>query len=177
MHVDNVAPQLPPFHVDIQSDNEEFVQRHRVLVPSPSASASIAMTPIMPSELSLDVAIQNCMRGWPDYRTLYGHTDDPAFLKDAAFDGMPYSDVMHDIFTPGGTDPVLQALRAAGATEVPLDDFRMCNSHLDMELPLSGSGYQAWRLRQRRVCVARVRDWQVALRVGNPPGGALANSL
>ena len=34
-----------------------------------------------------------------------------------------------------------------------------------------------WRPRQRRVCVARVHDWQVALRVGNPPSGALANNL
>ena len=83
----NVAPQLPPLHVNIQSDNEDFAQRHRVLVPSPSASASLAMTPKMPSNLSLDVAIQNCLRGWPEYKILYGYGNDPAFLNNVAFDG------------------------------------------------------------------------------------------
>ena len=81
------------------------------------------------------------------------------------------------MFTRDGTDPVLRALRAAEATEVPLDDFRMCNSRLDMELPLSGSSYRVRKLRPRRVCVARTHGWQVALRVGNPPSGALTNSL
>ena len=32
LHVDNVAPQLPSLQLDFQSDNEEFAQRHRVLV-------------------------------------------------------------------------------------------------------------------------------------------------
>ena len=81
------------------------------------------------------------------------------------------------MFTRDGTDPVLRALRAAEAAEVPLDDFRMCNSRLGVELPVSGSSYRARKLRPRRVCVARTHGWQVALRVGNPPSGALTNSL
>ena len=110
LHVDNVAPQLPPLHVDIQSDNEEFAHRHRVPVLSPSASASLALTPKMPSNLSWGAAIQNCMRGWPDYRTLYGHDNDPTCLNDVAFDGVPYSKCnADDIFTRDGADPVLKA--------------------------------------------------------------------
>ena len=128
MHVDNVAPQLPPLHVDIQSDNEEFAQRHRVLVLSPSASASLAMTPRTPPELSLDVAIQHCSQGWLAYEVPYGCDKDPTFINDIAFEGIPRSDVMRDILSEESADPVLQALRVAVATEVPLNDFRMCNS-------------------------------------------------
>ena len=42
---------------------------------------------------------------------------------------------------------------------------------------MKGKSHRAWRLRDRRVCVARVREWQVALRVGDPPSGAPANYL
>ena len=84
--------------------------------------------------------------------------------------------VTQDVFTRDGSDPVLRALRAVEAKEVPLDDFRMCNSQLEMELPLQGSGYRAWGIKRRRACV-RTHEWQVALRVGGPPSGVLTNNL
>ena len=169
LHVDKMAPQLSPFQMDIQSDNGEFAQRHRVLVPPPVQSVPPAITPQMPSNLSLAEAIQTCALDLPDYESLYGCVSDPAFIKDVACDGAPYSGILHDTFTRTGADPVLLALRAAEATEVPLDDFRTRNASLDMELPLVGSSYRAWRLPKRRVCVARTYEWQVALRVGILP--------
>ena len=99
--------------MDIQSDNEEFAQRHRVLVPPPLASAPPALTPQMPSNLSLAEAIQNCALDWPDYETLFGCVNDPTLSKDIASDGMPYSDILRDTFTRTGADPVLLALRTA----------------------------------------------------------------
>ena len=177
MHVNYVAPQLSSLHVYIQSDNGEFARRHRVLGPSPSASASLAMTPKMPSKLSSGVDIQTCLRGWPDYKVLHGYDNDPPFISDVAFEGMPYSDVTHDMFSRDGANSALRALRAAEATEVPPGDFRLCNSCLGVEIPLKGSSYRAWRLCECRVCVPRVRDWQVALRVGNRPSSAPANNI
>ena len=81
LHVDKVAPQLSPLHMDIQSDSGERVQRHRVLVSPPLASAPLAVTTQMPSNLSLAEAIQNCALDWPDYETLYACDNDPTLSR------------------------------------------------------------------------------------------------
>ena len=60
LHVAKVVTKLAQLNVDIQSDNEEFAQRHRVFAPSTSASPSFAKSPTMSSELPLDVAIPHC---------------------------------------------------------------------------------------------------------------------
>ena len=104
---------------------------------------------------------------WPEFQILCGRVDDPDIPANDVFAEMPFMHVTQDVCTRDGTDPVLRALQAVEATEVPLDDFRMCNLQLEMELPLLGSGYWVWGIKRRRVC-ARTHEWQVALRVGGP---------
>ena len=86
--------------------------------------------------LPLGAAVQNCIHGWPEYEILYGRDNDPTLLSNDVFAEMPFLHVTQDVFTRDGSDPVLRALQAVGAQEVPSDDFRMCDAQLEMELHL-----------------------------------------
>ena len=80
------------------------------------------------------------------------------------------------VFIRDGFGPVLRALHEAGAIEVPKETFRMCDGSLGMELPLRDSDYCVWVIGKRNAC-SRSHDWQVALRIGDPPSGIHANTL
>ena len=174
--VDSLASKLTQLSMDIQSDNEEFVDRHRIWVPPDTQSQYSATAPQMPDELSLDLAVQHCMHGRPKFETLYGSKNDPTLLPHGVFAEMPFLHVESEVFIRDGFDPVLRALHATGVEEVPPETFRTCDGSLGMELPLHDSDYRVWAIKTRNAC-SRSHERLVGLRIGDPPSGILADNL
>ena len=156
--------------MDIQRDNASFVNRHRTGTASGGLDHD-SSAGNEPRPFPLDRAIHNCMLGWPDYEVLYGHPNDDTILGLGIFAEMPFPDLdPKHVFIRDGHDPVLRALHAAGAAEVPPETFRMCDGDLGLDTPLAGTGYRVWALHDRVACV-RSHEWSVGLRIGNPATG------
>ena len=143
---------------------DEFIRRHQ-LGSSKETEAQY------PNALPLDLAVRDCMYGWPPYATLYGHPNEPTLLVNGVFSEMPFTSVDPDfVFIRDGKDPVLRALHEIQAQEVPPESFCMCNEKLQLETPLLGSNYRVWALPGRNSC-SRTHSWTIGVRVGNPPSG------
>ena len=154
---DLLASKLTQLYVEIQSDNEEFANRHRIWFLSEAPSPSFATAPQIPAVLLLELAFQRWMRDWFEYETLYGHKNDPTLLTQGVFAEMPFMHVEKKVFTRDGTDPVgttewsqrsgcFRASHAAGARGGPTESCRTCNASLGMKLPLRDSTYWVWKI-------------------------------
>ena len=168
---DTLTDRLEQMSMDIKRENEIFIRRHQNLPPDENLEPTTGRDEENPEALSLDLAIQQCMYGWPPFATLYGHPNDPTVLLHDVFAEMPF---MHadatSIFIRNGNDPVLRALRVAEASETAQASFRMCNASLGLHTPLLGSDYRVWTLKPRNAC-SRTHEWTVGLRIGDPPSG------
>ena len=78
---ETLTAKLTQLTMDIQSDNEEFIKRHRIWSPSETPVQSSAMGSLPRDELPLDLAVRHCMHGWPTFDTLYGHPNDPTLPR------------------------------------------------------------------------------------------------
>ena len=124
---------------DIARDDEDFVQRHRNPSPDGFSKPKWETGEAPWVALSLDLAVQQCMFGWPPFDTLYGHPNNPTLLLHGVFAEMPFGnlDPKH-VFIRDGNDPVVRALHEVQADEVPPETFRMCDSTLGLDTPLRG---------------------------------------
>ena len=166
--------------MNLESDNEEFPKRHRVVVPCllPPANASKSNLSVegLPHPLHTPVAIEHCMHGWPSYEVLFGKQNDSKVVDHPAFQDLPYPDSdPKQIFTRNGRDPMSLALAAVNARVVPQEDFRMCNGSMGLETPLVGSDFEVWRIPKQTICTTRKHHWRVGIRVGDTPSGECTN--
>ena len=174
---ESLSDKLTKLSMDIQRDDDAFIRRYRNLSSSEDVDrrSDAGFGPFTP--LSLDLAINYCMHGWPDYETLFGKPNDTTLLLHGVFAEMPFAnlDPKH-VFVRDGTDPVMRALLEVKAEEVPQEAFRMCDGTLGLDTPLKGTGYRVWALPERTAC-PRSHEWSVGLRIGIPPSGTRIHDI
>ena len=156
---------------NIAQDDEDFIHRYQNSPPEWGNKKKSWVA------LSLDLAAQQCMFGWPAFETLYGHPNNPTLRLHDVFAETPFKNLKpNDVIVRDGTDPVLRALHAIKAVEVAPETFRMCDGMLGLDTPLKGSAYRVWSLESRNKC-ARSHEWSVGLRIGLPATGSLVHRI